>query len=70
VGLDPEKAELVLIEAPKPLLNRFLMNQSLGVSLPRTPWGTENTEPFFIEGFDWLSFELKHQGQPLWLYHP
>ncbi|MGA0198204.1 MAG: signal peptide peptidase SppA [Prochlorotrichaceae cyanobacterium] len=73
-GLDPEKAEAILIEEPKPLLNRFLSNESLslnsgnpflaalGVSLGSSLLGQES--------LDWLSFELKHQGQPLWLYHP
>jgi protease-4 len=78
VGLDPDKAEAILIEEPKPLLSRFISNQSLHLgqnpsllaatiaSLIRPGQGADIRQ----ESLDWLSFELKHQGQPLWLYHP
>ena len=77
-GLDPDKAEAILIEEPKPLLSRFLSNQSLPLghnpSLLATIASLSSPAHFAgqirQESFDWLSFELKHQGQPLWLYHP
>ena len=82
-GLDPEKAETVLIEDPKPFLNRIFANQS--VTLGNRPTGLMPWISAVISGLggpvyfsddrhqdsvDWLSFELKYQGQPLWLYHP
>ena len=76
-GLDPEKAEVVLIEEPKPLFNRFLQN-NLQNQLPgslasglTTPLALSNSTATSLEAsLNWLSFELTHQGQPLWLYHP
>lgn len=76
-GLDPEKAEVVLIEEPKPLFNRFLQNNlqnqlpgSLAFGLT-TPVALSNSTATSLEAnLNWLSFELTHQGQPLWLYHP
>ncbi|MFZ9738304.1 MAG: signal peptide peptidase SppA [Prochlorotrichaceae cyanobacterium] len=73
-GLDPEKAEAILIEEPKPLLNRFISNESLSLD-SRNPFlaalgASLGSSPLGQESLDWLSFELKHQGQPLWLYHP
>lgn len=55
-GLDPEKAELNTIEAPKPFINRVL-NRSQG----RSP--ISNT-------LNWVEFELATAGQPLWLFRP
>ena len=73
-GLDPEKAEVVLIEEPKPLFNRFLQNNlqnQLPGSLASGPLALSNSTATSLEAsLNWLSFELTHQGQPLWLYHP
>ena len=55
-GLDPNKAEYFKIEEPKPFVNRLIPGRSKISSL-----GT---------AIDWLDFELKTSGQPLWLYKP
>lgn len=55
-GLDPEKTKCHTIEAPKSLLNRILSrNQS------KTALGN---------ALNWVEFELRTSGQPLWLYRP
>lgn len=76
-GLDPDKAEVVLIEEPKPLFNRFVQNNlqnnlhpSLASSLMAQLALSKGTATGIEASLDWLSFELSHQGQPLWLYHP
>ena len=55
-GLDPNKAEYFTIEEPKPFINRLIPGRSRVSSL-----GT---------AINWLDFELKTSGQPLWLYKP
>ena len=56
-GLDPNKAEYFTIEEPKPLINRLIPGRSQSVSSLGT-------------AINWLNFELKTSGQPLWLYKP
>ena len=80
VGLDPNKAEAIVIEEPKPLLSRFIANQSLEhspsllaatiASLIGSGYLGHISPHIRQESLDWLNFELKYQGQPLWLYHP
>ncbi|VEP17288.1 putative enzyme [Hyella patelloides LEGE 07179] len=57
VGLDPDKAECFTIEEPKPFINRFLPGRSQSKSRIGAT-------------IDWLDFEIKTSGQPLWLYKP
>ncbi|MGK7887533.1 MAG: signal peptide peptidase SppA [Crocosphaera sp.] len=55
-GLNPDKATCYDIEETKPFLSRVLSrNQS------KSKLGT---------AINWLEFELKTNGQPLWLYRP
>ena len=56
-GLDPNKAEYFTIEEPKPFINRVLPGRSSTTSSLGT-------------AINWLDFELKTSGQPLWLYKP
>lgn len=56
-GLDPEKTRCYNFEERKPLLSRVLSGERLEIS-------------GFSSGFDWLEFELKTNGLPLWLYRP
>jgi protease-4 len=56
-GLDPNKAEYFTIEEPKPFINRLLPGRS-------------STTSSFGTAINWLDFELKTSGQPLWLYKP
>lgn len=55
-GLDPEKAECYTFEEPKPLLSRILPGNQGRAQLSA--------------GMDWVEFELKTSGLPLWLYQP
>ena len=55
-GLDPNKAEYFKIEEPKPFVNRLIPGRSNISGLGAA--------------IDWLDFELKTSGQPLWLYKP
>ncbi len=55
-GLNPDKAQCYSIEEPKSLLNRVLSRNQSKSKLRTT--------------MDWLDFELKTNGQPLWLYRP
>ena len=55
-GLNPDKASCYTIEEPKSLLNRFLSRNQSKSKLRTT--------------IDWLDFEIKTSGQPLWLYRP
>lgn len=55
-GLDPEKAECYTFEEPKPLLSRILP-------------GNQGRAQLSV-GMDWVEFELKTSGLPLWLYQP
>ncbi|NQZ64186.1 signal peptide peptidase SppA [Crocosphaera sp.] len=55
-GLNPDKATCYDLDEPKPLLSRDLSrNQS---------------KSRLSASMDWLEFELKTNGQPLWLYRP
>lgn len=57
-GLDPDKTEYFPIEEPKPLINRLIPGRS-------------QTRSSSIEtAIDWLEFDLKTNGLPLWLYRP
>ena len=56
-GLDPNKAEYFTIEEPKPFINRLIPGRSSTTSSLGT-------------AINWLDFELKTSGQPLWLYKP
>lgn len=55
-GLNPDKAQCYTIEEPKSFLNRVLSRNQSKSKLRTT--------------IDWLNFELKTNGQPLWLYRP
>lgn len=57
-GLDPQKAECHTIEDPKPLLKRILDGRRV------------QSKSRFTTALDWVEFELKTNGQPLWLYRP
>ncbi|NET10143.1 MAG: signal peptide peptidase SppA [Merismopedia sp. SIO2A8] len=55
-GLDPEKTEYYTFEEPKSLVSRLLPgNQS---------------QSRLSASMDWLEFEMKTSGLPLWLYRP
>lgn len=54
--LDPDKAKCHTIEEPKPLINKILTRNQGKSSLGAA--------------FNWVEFEVKTQGQPLWLYRP
>ncbi len=56
VDLDPEKTECKTIEMPKSLINRI--------------FSRDQSRSSFGAAIDWLEFELKTNGQPLWLYRP
>jgi protease IV len=56
-GLDPEKAEIQLIEEPVSLINRLIPGRTQGRSPIRST-------------LNWVEFELATSGQPLWLYRP
>lgn len=56
-GLDPNKAEYFTIEEPKPFINRLIPGRSQSTSS-------------LGAAINWLDFELKTSGQPLWLYKP
>ncbi len=56
VGLDPEKTECKTIESPKSLVNRLLSQNETSIGLS--------------SAIHWLDYELKTNGQPLWLYRP
>ncbi len=55
-GLDPDKTECYTFEEPKSLVSRLL------------PGNRARSQMF--TGVDWLEFELKTSGLPLWLYRP
>ncbi len=55
-GLDPEKTECYTFEEPKSLLSRILPGNRASTGLSAS--------------VDWLEFELKTSGLPLWLYRP
>ena len=55
-GLNPDKATCYDLDEPKPLLSRVLSRNQSKSKLRTT--------------MDWLEFELKTNGQPLWLYRP
>lgn len=55
-GLDPEKAECYTFEEPKSLISRILPGNQARSKVSA--------------GVDWLEFELKTSGLPLWLYRP
>ncbi|MEB3163173.1 MAG: signal peptide peptidase SppA [Prochlorothrix sp.] len=55
--LDPEKAETITFDPPKPVVSRFLSSQVPGFSTLTRYSQT-------------LEFELSTAGQPLWLYRP
>lgn len=57
VGLDPDKALCYTLEERKSFLSRFLPGQG-------------RVSPAVSAGIDWLEFELKTGGLPLWLYRP
>lgn len=61
-GLDPKKAELDIIEDPKPLLKR-LTNGESQLQKTASTIGLKQT-------LQWCEFELATSGQPLWLYRP
>ncbi|MEM9213492.1 MAG: signal peptide peptidase SppA [Cyanobacteria bacterium P01_F01_bin.150] len=54
--LDPEKTECYNFEEPKSLLSRLLPNNQGRTQLSA--------------GIDWMEFELRTNGLPLWLYRP
>lgn len=56
-GLDPKGAEYFTIEEPKPFINRLIPGRSQSTSS-------------LGAAINWLDFELKTSGQPLWLYKP
>lgn len=56
-GLDPNKAEYFTIEEPKPFINRLIPGRS-------------QSKSSLGAAINWLNFELKTSGQPLWLYKP
>ncbi|MBR8831443.1 MAG: hypothetical protein N5P05_000928 [Chroococcopsis gigantea SAG 12.99] len=55
VGLNPDKTQCQTIEEPKPFINKVLGNRS-------------QVPPQLQGSIDWLDFELKTNGQILWLY--
>jgi protease-4 len=57
VGLDPDKTLCYTLEERKSFLSRFLPGQG-------------RVSPAVSAGIDWLEFELKTGGLPLWLYRP
>ena len=54
--LDPDKTECYTFEEPKSLVSRILSGNRTSTRLSA--------------GVDWLEFELKTSGLPLWLYRP
>ncbi|MEM7773835.1 MAG: signal peptide peptidase SppA [Cyanobacteria bacterium P01_E01_bin.6] len=54
--LDPDKTECYTFEEPKSLVSRFLPGNRMHSRMSA--------------GVDWLEFELKTSGLPLWLYRP
>lgn len=56
-GLDPDKTPCYTLEERKSLLSRFLPGRS-------------QLSPGFSAGLNWVEFELKTSGLPLWLYRP
>lgn len=56
-GLDPEKAQCYTLEERKSLVSRILPGRS-------------QFSPAIEARLDWLEFELKTSGLPLWLYRP
>jgi len=56
-GLDPEKTRCYNFEERKPLLSRLIS-------------GDQQESTAFSAGINWLEFELKTSGLPLWLYKP
>lgn len=56
-GLDPEKTRCYNFEERKPLLKRLIS-------------GDKQESTGLSAGLNWLEFELKTSGQPLWLYKP
>lgn len=56
-GLDPEKTRCYNFEERKPLLSRLIS-------------GDRQESTALSAGMNWLEFELKTSGQPLWLYKP
>ncbi|XWK90620.1 MAG: signal peptide peptidase SppA [Phormidium sp.] len=56
-GLDPEKTRCYNFEEKKPLLGRLIS-------------GDRQESTALSAGMNWLEFELKTSGQPLWLYKP
>ncbi|WP_036485403.1 signal peptide peptidase SppA [Myxosarcina sp. GI1] len=57
VGLDPDKTECYHIEEPKPLIKRLIPSRG-------------QTRTAIDTAIDWLEFDLKTNGLPLWLYRP
>lgn len=58
-GLDPDKTQCYTLEERKSLVNRLLPGRGQ-VALP----------PVLSASADWLEFELRTSGLPLWLYRP
>ncbi|MFB2939395.1 signal peptide peptidase SppA [Aerosakkonemataceae cyanobacterium BLCC-F154] len=56
-GLDPEKTRCYNFEEKKPLFSRLIS-------------GDRQESTALSAGMNWLEFELKTSGQPLWLYKP
>jgi protease IV len=56
-GLDPDKTQCYTLEERKSLLSRFLPGRS-------------QLSPGLSAGLNWVEFELKTSGLPLWLYRP
>ncbi|MGA9377502.1 MAG: signal peptide peptidase SppA [Phormidium sp.] len=56
-GLDPEKTRCYNFEESKPLLSRLIS-------------GDKQESTALSAGLNWLEFELKTSGLPLWLYKP
>lgn len=56
-GLDPDKTQCYTLEERKSLLSRFLP-------------GRGQLSPGLSAGLNWVEFELKTSGLPLWLYRP
>ncbi|MUG98066.1 signal peptide peptidase SppA [Scytonema sp. UIC 10036] len=57
VNLDPEKTPVYTLEERKPLFNRLVQ-------------GSIQASPALSAGIDWVEFEMKTSGLPLWLYRP
>lgn len=56
-GLDPDKAECQTIEEPKPWFSRIIP-------------GRNRAKSRMASALDWVEFELRTSGQPLWMYRP